>query len=220
MDSVWLFGKPHLTSLHLPENKSLGAGKYGDDIKQLLPRLGEAEQGCPHEHSSSMSIPSPWYLPKTLSPFPRDVTWNGIHHVFSNIFRMHFTISCSMPLQWERDSPFVTDFQRFADTSAPGMTSYRPESKGLQFRGQHTQQLYRSPNEFNITSITVEDSKSIRDNVNLFLAVVPLEIQLNAADTLLWLNAYNRYLCMQMAGYMWASNYLICMPRHGNSNVN
>lgn len=90
-----------------------------------------------------------------------------------------------MPLQWERDSPFVTDFQRFADTSAPGMTSYRPEFKGLQFRGQHTQQLYRSPNEFNITSITVEDSKSIRDNVNLFLAVVPLEIQLNAADTLL-----------------------------------
>jgi len=37
----------------------------------------------------------------------------------------------------------------------------------------------------NITSITLEDNKSIRDNVNLFLAVAPLEIQLNAADTLL-----------------------------------
>lgn len=81
MDNVWLFGKPHLTSPLLPENKVLGAemaGKYGGDIKQLLPRLGEAEQGCPHEHSISASSPSPWDLPKMLSSFPRDVTGNGI----------------------------------------------------------------------------------------------------------------------------------------------
>lgn len=35
----------------------------------------------------------------------------------------------------------------------------------------------------NITYITLEDTRSIRDNVNLFLAAVSLEIQLNAADT-------------------------------------
>lgn len=37
----------------------------------------------------------------------------------------------------------------------------------------------------NITYITLEDTRSIRDNGNLFLAAVSLEIQLNAADTLL-----------------------------------
>jgi len=36
-----------------------------------------------------------------------------------------------------------------------------------------------------VTYITLADAKSIRDNVSLFLAVVPLEIQQNAADTLL-----------------------------------
>lgn len=73
MDSVWLFGNPHLTSLLLPENKVLGAGKYGDDIKQLLPRLGEAEQGCPHEHSSSMS-PQPLILAQNAQQLPAEMS--------------------------------------------------------------------------------------------------------------------------------------------------
>lgn len=154
-----------------------------------------------------------------LSSFPRGALWKccggfrsvlrvGFYHFMVHVFRVG-----------NRLSLFVTIFNVFAATSAPGVASYWLESKRPQFK-RHLQQVYGPPDAFKC-----HFHRSRRHQVHKSKCKPPpccsfSGDRANAADTLLWLNAYNRYLCMQMASYMWASNYLICMPRHGNSNVN
>lgn len=149
MDDAQHFGKSHLIPPLLPKGGAVAgeiAGKASAEVNQLLPSWGEAEQGCSDTIPPTPAlrlVPARVTCPRCAQQLPQRCPLE----VFSG---WGFGISQSVFLEWERGSPHLklifTGF--FSATSAPGIASYRLGSKRLQFKGQHMQQVYRSPNDF------------------------------------------------------------------------